>query len=609
MQQNTIDTTIIKEVRPDGSILMRSTEVLEPTAHRLTGHLAHWAKVRPDKIFLAQPSRKISDEWESLTYSEVFKKVINISQALLNRNLTTQRPVVVLSGNSIEHALIALACLHVGIPFSALAPAYSLRSVEFDKLKHIFRLLTPGLVFVNDARQYERALEIVAGSAEIVGITRPNGNLNFTPLSNLLETTDTHAVVEAHEAIQPNSIAKILFTSGSTGIPKGVINTYENLTVNLQQIAQTFPFLRDEDLELVDWLPWNHTFGGNHNFGIALFNGGTFYIDDGNPTPEGIQRTVRNLKGRKPTTYFNVPKGFEMLLPFLRNDTSFRKDFFSRLKMLFYAGAGMAQHVWDALEELSVETTGKKIMIGTGLGCTESCPSALFASKPGGFSGLLGVPVPGLELKLVNQQGKLEARYRGKNIFPGYWRQPELTAQSFDDEGFYCTGDALQFVDENDPSKGMIFNGRIAEDFKLSTGTWVSVGVIKAQLIAEGNGLIQDAVITGHDKAFVGAIIFPDLNYCISRFKIKGEVTPATLAENPELLKAVQTVLTRMARKSTGSSTLIKRATIADFSLSLDKGEITDKGSLNQHFILDNHADVVKKIYMQNIEMGIVEAE
>ncbi|HEX6224680.1 MAG TPA: feruloyl-CoA synthase [Chryseolinea sp.] len=610
MEINTTDSTVTKEVRADGSILIRSTVALQPTAHRLTGYLAHWAKARPEKVFVAQRSMgETYGKWDSLTYSEVFKRVRNISQALLSRNLSSEHPVVVLSGNSIEHALVGLACLHVGIPFSPLAPAYSLRSADFDKLRHIFRLLTPGLVFVKDAVQYEKALAGVASDIEIVSLTPPKGNFNYTSFDELLKTPAKQSVDEAHLAIEGHSIAKILFTSGSTGLSKGVINTHENLTTNLQQITQTFPFFRDEDLELVDWLPWNHTFGGNHNFGITLFNGGTLYIDDGNPTPEGISRTVDNLAGRKPTTYFNVPKGFEMLLPFLRSDAKFRQEFFSNLKMLFYAGAGMAQHVWDALESLSLETTGNKIMIGTGLGCTESCPSALFASKPGGYSGLLGVPVPGMDLKLVRRQGKLEARYKGKNIFPGYWRQPELTAQSFDDEGFYCTGDALLFVDESDPTKGMLFNGRIAEDFKLSTGTWVSVGVIKAQLIAEGNGLIQDAVITGHDRAFVGAIIFPDPYYCRNKFLLGPDVGPAKLSMHAGVLGELQAILTRMAKKSTGSSTLIKRGTIANFSLSLDKGEITDKGSINQQAILQNHPDIVERIYRQSVEPGVVEAE
>jgi feruloyl-CoA synthase len=338
-----------------------------------------------------------------------------------------------------------------------------------------------------------------------------------------------------------------------------------------------------------------------------LYNGGSLYLDEGNPTPEGIAKTVNNLRDRKPTIYFNVPKGFESLIPFLKKDNKLRAQFFSNLKMLFYAGAGMAQHLWDALEELSVETIGKKILIGTGLGCTESCPSALFASQPGGYAGMLGVPVPGLELKLVPREGKLEARYRGKNIFPGYWRQPELTAAVFDAEGFYCTGDALKFADESDVEKGMIFNGRLAEDFKLNTGTWVNVGILKAHLIAEGNGLIQDAVLTGHDNDFVGAIVLPEINYCKNRFGLSADVTLKEIAMHPQILTALTNVLNRLAEKSSGSSTLIRRALIADFALSIDRGEITDKASVNQGMVLKNHPELVKKIYDNELPAWIVE--
>jgi feruloyl-CoA synthase len=297
------------------------------------------------------------------------------------------------------------------------------------------------------------------------------------------------------------------------------------------------------------------------------------------------------------------------MIPFLKKDDDLRIRFFSNLKMFFYAGAGMAQHLWDALDDLSVETIGKKILIGTGLGCTESCPSALFASEPGGYAGLLGVPVPGLELKLVPREGKLEARYRGKNIFPGYWRQPELTAAVFDAEGFYCTGDALKFADETDVSKGMVFNGRIAEDFKLNTGTWVNVGILKAQLIAEGNGLIQDVVLTGHDNEFVGAIVLPEINYCKARFSLTPEVTLKEIATHPKILDALQNVLNRLADKSTGSSTLIKRALIADFTLSIDRGEITDKASVNQAMVLKNHPELVEEIYGEVLGGRMVEVK
>lgn len=606
---NTIKVSIIRENRPDESTLLRSTVPLEPHPYKITERLVHWANVSPDRIFLGQRLRDFpnNDKWETLTYTDVLRKVRSIAQALLNRKLSCERPVVILSENSIEHALVGLAAMHTGIPYSPVGPAFSLRSLDFEMLKHIFRLLTPGLIFVNNAQKYEHALMAVAGDVEVVSLVKPSASFHFTFLDDLLATQPTEAVDDAYDAIQRDTIAKILFTSGSTGLPKGVINTHENLTTNLQQITQTFPFFRDDDLEFVDWLPWNHTYGGNHNFGIALFNGGSFYIDDGNPTPEGIRRTVENLKDRRPTTYFNVPKGFEAVIPFLKNDPNFCRQFFSHLKMFFYAGAGMPQHVWNALEQLSVETIGKKLLIGTGLGCTESCPSALFASETGGFAGLVGVPVPGLEVKLVPREGKFEARYRGKNIFPGYWRQPDLTTKAFDEEGFYCTGDALLFADERDRCKGMIFNGRLSEDFKLDTGTWVSVGRLRAKLIAEGNGLIQDAVITGHDNGFVGAIVFPDINYCIHKFALKKDVIHAEIAGHPEILKSLRDILGRLVEKSTGSSTFVRRALLADFTLSIDKGEMTDKSSINQRMILRNHPDVVAKIYEGNARDGVVE--
>ncbi|MDX2047264.1 MAG: feruloyl-CoA synthase, partial [Chitinophagaceae bacterium] len=482
---NTIKIDIEKELRPDGVVLLRSAIQLDPHPYRLTERLVHWAAVAPGRIFIGRKNE--SGDWITLTYDETFARVKSIAQALLQKNVSAERPIAILSENSIEHALMALAALHIGVPYSAITPAYSLRSTDFEKLRHVIGLLTPGLIFVQDAKKYERALQAVAKGVEVVGtLNPPSADIEFTHFKELLQTPVTDDVENAFKVIEPGTIAKILFTSGSTGLPKGVINTHQNISANWQQITQTFPFLKEEGLEFIDWLPWNHTFGGNHNFGLTVYNGGSLYIDDGNPTPNGIMITVANLKERKPTVYFNVPKGFEDLIPYFKKDKELCGQFFSNLRMLFYAGAGMPQHVWDAWEQLAVATIGKKVLIGTGLGCTEACPSALFASEPGGFAGWLGVPVPGLELKLVPTGGKLEARYRGKNIFPGYWRQPELTSKVFDEEGFYCTGDALKFVDENDAGRGMIFDGRIAEDFKLNTGTWVSVGNLRAQMIAAG---------------------------------------------------------------------------------------------------------------------------
>lgn len=454
----TID--IQQQRRADGTILLQSAVVLEPYPYRLTERLQYWATQAPERIFIAR--KDATGQWQKLTYAATYQKVQCLAQALLQKNISPDKPVAILSENSIEHGLMALAALHIGIPYSSIAPAYSLRSTDFEKLKHVMNLLTPGLILVQDGEKYEAALKAVCKEAEIIAVTNKPIQLPATMFNELLQTTASPQVTAAFNAIQPTTIAKILFTSGSTGLPKGVINTHENISTNWQQITQTFPFLKDEGLEFIDWLPWNHTFGGNHNFGLTVFNGGSLYIDDGNPTPQGMATTIANIKERRPTIYFNVPKGFEDMLPVFKNNKTLRQQFFSNLKMLFYAGAGMPQHVWNEWEKLAIDTIGEKIQIVTGLGCTETCPSALFASWPGGFAGLLGVPVPGLTLKLVSVAGKLEARYRGKNVFPGYWRQPQLTEKVFDEEGFYCTGDALRFVDEQDANKGILI-GRFAD--------------------------------------------------------------------------------------------------------------------------------------------------
>ncbi len=603
----TIKVDIKAKYREDGSVLLHSSIPLEPHPHRLTERFLHWASVAPNRIFIGR--RNAAGSWVELTYSETLQKVKSIAQALLQKNVSVEKPVAILSENSIEHALLALAAMHIGIPHSAITPAYSLRSTDFGKLKHIINLLTPGLIFVSDAKKYESALKAVANNIEIVTVDNAVNDLNVTRFEDLLSSQPTEAIDEAYNAIVPETIAKILFTSGSTGLPKGVINTHGNISANWQQITQTFPFMKEDGLEFIDWLPWNHTFGGNHNVGLALYNGGSLYIDDGNPTPQGIAITVANLKERKPTVYFNVPKGFEGLLPYFKNDEQLRKKFFSKLKMLFYAGAGMPQHLWDAWEALALDTVGEKILIGAGLGSTETCPSALFASEPGGFAGLIGVPVPGLELKLVQVRDKLEARYRGSNVFPGYWQQPELTSKAFDEEGFYCTGDALKFADATDVNKGMLFNGRLAEDFKLSTGTWVHVGVLRSQIITAGNGFIHDVVITGHDKSFIGAVVFVNADECKKIAALHADSTLIDIINNNVIKQKLQEVLNALAAQSTGSATCIKRAIFADFVLQLDKGEITDKGSINQEMTISNHPEVVEQLYAAKKEKAVIEVK
>jgi feruloyl-CoA synthase len=616
----TIKISIEKTPTTEGGYHLQSTVKLKKSPHRMTHRLLHWAKKTPDKVFLGQ--KNAAGIWQTLTYAETLKKIRAIAHFLLQTDVSAERPIAILSENSLEHALFALAALHIGVPYASIAPAYSLKSTDFDKLKHTINLLSPAVIFVQNGQQYEAALKAISAGTNVgevsnladvsttTAVSLPKIIAVNAPLSNhiLFDTLTTFEdedlegigsimVDMAHKKIEPSTIAKILFTSGSTGLPKGVINTHGNITTNWQQITQTFPFMENGGLTFIDWLPWNHVFGGNHNLGLTLFNGGSLYIDEGNPTPKGIHKTIENLRNIAPTMYCNVPKGFEDLIPFFKADKALRDNFFSNLKLLFYAGAGMPQHVWDAWEQLAYETTGKRIMISSGLGMTETSPSSMFNAHFGSFAGMLGVPVAGLELKLVPNGGKLEARFRGKNVMPGYWRNPEATQKAFDTEGYYCTGDALKFVDENDPNAGMIFDGRIAEDFKLDTGTWVSVGVLKGKLIAAGKGLIQDAVITGHDRSFLGAILFPEMNYCKKLAGLTGEIDVKTVVGTPSVLAALQAVLNDFSKESKGSSTLIQRAVFADFELSIDKGELTDKGSINQRQILANRKEYVEMIY------------
>lgn len=585
---------IRQRTTPEGIIYLKSSVAVKDHPRRMTDRLLHWAEHRPYRVFLGK--RDGSGPWRTINFRDTWQSVQQLGQWLLDQKVTVERPLAILAENGIEHALMALAALHIGVPFSTITPAYATKSTDFKKLKFTIDTLRPKVIMVSNGKAFERALEAVAGNAQVVYIDNtPDLDIPTFAFDEIIRTPVTGSVQEAFERVTADTIAKVLFTSGSTGRPKGVINTHGNITTNWQQIVQVFPFM-EEGFELIDWLPWNHTFGGNHNLGLTLYNGGSLYIDEGNPTPEGIKTTIENLRERKPTIYFNVPKGFEELIPYLRNDQKLRTNFFSELKLLFYAGAGMAQWVWDALEELAFQTTGKRLLISTGLGCTESSPSALFNTHFGSFSGMLGVPVPGLELKLVPVAGKLEARYKGGNVMPGYWRNPEATAAAFDEEGFYKTGDALKFVNPENPNEGMVFDGRIAEDFKLNTGTWVSVGNLRTNLIQAGRGLIWDAVITGHNRDYIGAIIFPNAEYLQSELGI-SDLHPGSVAENPAVSELVTHTLFRLQQQSKGSSTLIRRAMIAPFDLSPALGELTDKGSINQRAVINNRTEYVEMLY------------
>jgi feruloyl-CoA synthase len=539
-------------------------------------------------------------DWRHVTYAEAWHTARNIAQGLLNRGLNAERPVVILSENSLEHALLALGCLVAGVPFVPTSPPYSLISQDYDKLKHVLRTVTPGLVFASDARYAKAIAATVSSDMEIVMNEGGVEGKQVTSFEALCSTPATTQVDATMAATGPDTIAKFLFTSGSTKLPKAVINTQRLWCANQQQMAQSMPILAEAPLVLVDWLPWNHTFGGNHNFGMVVFHGGTMYIDDGKPTPALMHETLRNLREIAPTVYFNVPTGFEAIALAMKTDDLLRKTLLSRVQMFFYAGAALAQPIWDSLYESQEREIGERIVMGTGLGMTESGPFGIFVTNPYVNAGDLGVPTPGLELKLVDMGGKTEVRYRGPNITPGYWRNEEETKASFDDEGFFCTGDAVKWIDETDVHLGLKFDGRIAEDFKLATGTFVSVGPLRAKIIAAGAPFIQDVVLTGINLKEVGAMVFPTP----AVRALSGMAADAPLADvlsSEPVLAHFQKVLNELAKTATGSANRIARMCFLSEPPTIDKGEITDKGSINQRAVLSHRSDTVAALHEERL--------
>jgi len=596
------------ERRADGTMILRSREPLGPYPGKLTERLDHWAKATPDRVFMAE--RDASGGWRTVTYAQARAEARAIGAALIARKLSAERPIAILSGHSIDHALLELGALYVGVPHAPVSPAYSLVSGDFARLRAIVELITPGLVFAADGKAFSRAIEaVVPKDVEIVVGSNPAADRRATLFADLRANHDK-AVDAAHAAVGPDTIAKFLFTSGSTGTPKCVINTQRMWCANQVMLKQGLAYFADEPPVIVDWAPWHHTAGGNHDVGLVLYNGGTFYIDDGKPMPGAIEETVRNLREIAPTWYFTVPKGYEALLPHLKADAELRRTFFSRLKVLWFAGAGIAQHVFDEIQALAVETCGERILFLTGFGSTETAPCALARTWATENAANMGLPAAGMELKLVPFEGKLEARVRGPNITPGYWRQPDFTAAAFDEEGFYRLGDTFKFADPNDLKQGLLFDGRIAEDFKLSTGTWVSVGPLRAHFVNACAPYVRDVVFAGRDRDDITALVFPDVEACRTLGPHKAPDAPAAeIVERFEVRQHFAALLSQMARASTGSSNRIARVILCTEQPSMDKGEMTDKGSINQRAVLANRAALVEELYRDEESPRVIKSE
>ena len=582
-----------------GTHYLKADQELQAYPDRLTDRFQHWATNKPDQTLFARRvklSNGTLGDWRHVTYAQAWATARNIAQALINRGLNAERPVVILSENSLEHALLALGCMVAGVPFVPTSPPYSLISQDFDKLKHVLRTVTPGMVFASDTRYAKAIAATVSSDMEIVMNEGGIEGQQVTSFEALCQTPATAQVEAAIAATGPDTIVKFLFTSGSTKMPKAVINTQRLWCANQQQMMQSMPVLAEAPLVLVDWLPWNHTFGGNHNFGMVVFHGGTMYIDDGKPTPTLMHETLRNLREIAPTVYFNVPTGFEAIALAMKTDDLLRKTLLSRVQMFFYAGAALAQPIWDSLYESQEREIGERIVMGTGLGMTESGPFGIFVTNPNVSAGDLGVPTPGLELKLVDMGGKTEVRYRGPNITPGYWRNEEETKGAFDDEGFFCTGDAVKWIDETDVHLGLKFDGRIAEDFKLATGTFVSVGPLRGKIIATGAPYVQDVVLTGINLKEVGAMVFPTP----AVRALSGLAADAPLADvlgSAPVLAHFQNLINELSKTATGSANRIARMCLLSEPPTIDKGEITDKGSINQRSVLTHRADTVAALH------------
>jgi feruloyl-CoA synthase len=585
------------DYRADGTTIIRSVEPLGTYPRSIVDALESWAYKTPDAILIAD---REGDGWREWSFGQVLDAIPPLAQALLDAGLSADRPLVIISGNEVEHFLLGMAAIWVGIPYAPISPAYSLISTDFGKLKHIAGLLTPGMIYASDGARFAPAIEATFGT-DIPVIIRQNpiaGRQNHI-FADLLQTPVTSAVAAAHAQITPDTIAKVLFTSGSTGLPKGVITTNRMMACNQEMIRTALAFVADEPPVLLDWMPWNHVAGGSHNTGMAIYNGGSFYIDDGQPTPARIGRTLENLKTVQPTFFTNVPKAYEFLVAAFDEHPEARRNLFAKLKLLQYAGAGLSQHVFDGLRKAAREETGQHVMIITGYGSTETAPFAFTTTWAVSEAGHIGLPAAGMTVKLVPNGDKTELRLKGPNVTPGYWRDAEKTAEAFDEEGFYQIGDAVRFADPHDLSKGLVFDGRVTEDFKLSTGTWVNFAAVRTSVISACAPLIRDVVLTGLDLNSIGAMIFPDLAACARHAGLPPDADAETILAHPAVRQKFEESLLALAHKSTGSSNHVARALLMADLPDIDKGEVTDKGSINQRAVRTHRAHLVEALYAE----------
>ncbi|MGX9350070.1 feruloyl-CoA synthase [Shimia sp. W99] len=581
------------ETRDDGTMLYRSGYDMGDSVRRTGDWLHRWAKEAPERVFLAERS---GAGWREERYGAVLDKVRALAEALLARGLNSETPILILSGNGVDHGLLSLAGQYAGIPTVPVAEQYSLIHGAHGRLRHAIELIRPKMAYTVDADQYGEALALDAFEGIEIVASRTHGRPGVTAFDDLLRGDRGVDVDGAFDALRPESVVKILMTSGSTSAPKGVMTTHGMMCANQAMIADALPFLKTRPPVIVDWLPWNHVFGGSHNFNMMLANGGSLYIDEGKPVKGLFERTVENLRLKTGTLSFNVPVGFGLLLKALEGDAGLRQRFFEDLDLIFYAGASLPQDIWDGLQGMAREVRGDVPLMTSSWGLTETAPATMIQHEPTERSGVVGVPMTGVTLKLVpDEEMRCEVRVKGPNVMPGYFRNTEKTQEAFDEEGFFLTGDAMRFVDPEDPSRGMRFDGRISEDFKLSTGTWVRAAQLRLDMLTCLAPLAADLVITGADRDEIGVMIFPNLAELQAEGFGMAEADGAL--SDALLLGECRRRLAARDREVSGSSSRVTRAIVLAEPASMAESEMTAKGNLNYRRVLERRKALLDRLY------------
>ena len=589
------------EQRSDGTLLLRSNAEMGDVVDTSADWLHRWSDEAPERIFLAERS---GAGWREETYQSTLQKVRAIAASLLARGMGPHTPILIMSGNGVDHGLLTLAAHYVGVPTAPIAEQYALIPAARERLEHAISLVKPRMAYVVDADKFDHAITIDALAGVEIVASDVGSQSGVTGMDTLLQGNSGVDIDAVRGQVTPDSVVKILMTSGSTSVPKGVMTTQRMMCVNQTQIADSLPFLTERPPSVVDWLPWNHVFGGSHNFNMMLANGGSFYIDDGKPLKGLFDRTIENLKMVTGSLVFNVPVGFGMLLQALKSDQDLRQRFFQDLDMIFYAGASLPQDIWQGLEQMALDVKGEVPLMTSSWGLTETAPATMIQQEPTDRSGVIGVPMSGVTLKLVPEEDGRYEGAKGPNIMPGYYNDPQKTAEAFDDEGYFITGDAMVFVDPDNMNAGMRFDGRISEDFKLLTGTWVRATALRMSLLGHFAPLAADLVITGQDKSDIGVLIFPNKEVIEAAGHALDDVDG--MLSDPSLLNALRDRLAAWNVANASSSTRIARAAFFAEPASLVDAEITAKGNLNFRKVLQRRSAILDHLYNGSHDAVIV---